>query len=156
MQRFERQVVMNGGFDANAASAITGALTLTGALGLTGALTATGDQAITGDLALTGILKLVLQSEEIGGALAVTVAQSLIVFTDADTPASSDITLSTSGHTTGQILYVLNSSATDADVILLAASLVGANPITLAAINEYTVLMWNGTAWLNIGGTAPA
>ena len=144
MQVEREKVALRGGFEAHAASSVTGALTLTGDLG------------VTGDTGLTGMFGLVAQSEEIGGAASVTVANSLIVFTDADTPASSNITLSTTGFTTGQLLYILNSSATDEDVILLAASLVGANPITLANADEYTILMWNGTAWLNIGGTAPA
>jgi len=132
MQVFREKIALRGGFESHAAS------------------------SLTGNLALTGIQKLVAQSEEIGGAASVTVASSLINFTDADTPASSNITLSTSGHELGQLLYVLNSSATNEDVVLLAASLVGANNITLANANEFTVLMFNGTSWLNIGGTAPA
>lgn len=132
MQRFDEQLAMAGGFQAGAAS------------------------SVTANFALEGLLRLVAQSEEIGGAAAVTVAKSLIVFTDADTPASSNITLSTTGHLLGQVVYILSASATNTDVVLLAASLVGANNITLSNADEFTILMWNGTAWLNIGGTAPA
>lgn len=111
---------------------------------------------VNGGLVNNGIFRHVAQSALLGGAASVTVQSSLIVFTDAGTPADSNITLSTAGHTVGQILYVLNASATDANCVLLAASLVGANPITLASANDYTVLMFTGSYWLNIGGTAPA
>ena len=111
---------------------------------------------VNGGLVNNGILRHVAQSATLGGAASVAVTSSLIIFTDAGTPADSNITLSTTGHAVGQVLYVLNKSATDANCVLLAASLVGANPITLASANDFTVLMFDGTSWLNIGGTAPA
>jgi len=113
-------------------------------------------QVVAGGIVNKGILRNVAQEELISGAQSITVRKSLITFSDPGSPSASNITLSTSGHAIGDILYVVSLSASDTDVVLLAASLVGASPITLASGDDYTVLMFTGSGWLNIGGTAPA
>ncbi len=119
MQRFERQVVFNGG-------------------------------------AVINILNLRPQEEEASGAQSIDPAGSLMRFSDPDTPAASNITLGKTGFAFGDLLLVYNDCAADTDVVLLAASLEDTNNITLASQHDLTFLLYNGTNWAHVAGTAPA
>lgn len=96
------------------------------------------------------------QEELASGAQAIVPTRSVMRFSDPGTPAASDITLGLSGFSFGDHLLVYNDCAADTNVVLLAASIESANAITLASQHDLTVLMFNGTNWAHVSGTAPA
>ncbi len=108
------------------------------------------------DGTVVDLLNLDPQEEEASGAQSITPTNSLMRFSDPDTPAASDITLGKTGFSFGDLLFVYNDCAADTDVVLLAASLEDANPITLASQHDLTVLLFNGTNWAHVAGTAPS
>lgn len=109
-----------------------------------------------GGAVVAGMMTLAPQEELASGDQSITPTRSVMRFSDPGSPAASDITLGKTGFVFGDILLVYNDAAADTNVVLLAASLESANAITLASQHDLTVLMFNGTNWAYVAGTAPA
>jgi hypothetical protein len=113
-------------------------------------------QAVFNGGVVVNILNMRPQEEEASGAQSIKPTGSLMRFSDPDTPAASNITLGKTGFSFGDLLLVYNDCVADTDVVLLAASIEDANNITLASQHDLTVLLYNGTNWAHVAGTAPS
>lgn len=106
--------------------------------------------------AVVEMLNLRPQEEQASGAQSIVPTSSLMRFSDPGVPAASNITLGKTGFSFGDLLIVYNDCDAGTDVVLLAASLEDTNNITLADQHDLTVLLFNGTNWAHVAGTAPA
>lgn len=82
------------------------------------------------------------------GALAVTTSYHIV------TPASSPVAYSVAAGTIpGQMMVIINGHATnDADITFASPLNAAADVIALDTNGSQVTAMWNGTAWVIIGG----